>query len=356
MRTWTGCSARGTWTPTPPSEPVRVLVTGGGGFAGLHLLRELTLRGGLQLTATYIGRAPTARECGPELAGVEWVLADLTDARSLQDVIEQVQPRQVYHLAGQASVGASFADPLATWEVNATGTVRLMEALGSRGDYPVRVLLISSAEVYGAVPLREQPIGEDQLYRPITPYGGSKAAAEIAALQAGRARGIEVVVARSFNHIGPGQDERFVMASMAKQLAALRALPVEERILRVGNLEVERDFLDVRDVARAYRFLMDEGAPGAAYNVCSGRAVSLRDIVERLVELSGSGARVEVEAARVRPADIPSLAGDNTRLRALGWEPRHGLDDTLRDLLAAAGAAAPAEGQGESPADGSGAG
>ena len=340
MPTWTACSARSTWLPTRPSETVRTLVTGGGGFAGLHLLRELAASGSHEVTATYIGEAPAGDRLGPELARVEWLPMDLTDPASVEDVVSRVRPRYVYHLAGQASVGSSFGAPLVTWEVNATGTVRLLEALRASAGHSVRLLLVSSAEVYGAVPVHDQPIAEDRAYAPLNPYGVSKAAAEIAAHQAGRAPGLEIVVARSFNHIGPGQDERFVMASMAKQLAAFGRVPPGEREIRVGNLEVERDFLDVRDVARAYRVLMVSGAAAETYNVCSGRAVSLREVVERMVAASGTGARLTVDPARVRPADTPTLSGDNRRLRALGWAPEFELEETLSDLLGAARAAA----------------
>src|SRR5690606_33409436 len=244
----------------------------------------------------------------------------------------RVRPEGVFHLAGQASVGASFEAPLATWEVNATGTVRLFSVLAREAPEVRRVVLASSAEVYGAVPEEEQPIGESAAYQPSTPYGASKAAAEVAALQLGGMYGIEVVVARAFNHVGPGQEERFVLPSMARQLVRIRQGGAEP-ILRVGNLGVRRDFLDVRDVTRAYRTLMEQAPAGGVFNVCSGVGQPLEKVIERLVELSGTGARIEVDPARVRPADIPVLVGDPTRLRALGWQPRIDLDRTLRDLL-----------------------
>lgn len=310
---------------------MKVLVTGGGGFAGVHLLRELRRVGVEDLAATLLGELPPAAEMPEDLAGVEWLSMDVGSRESVREVVERVRPEQVYHLAGQASVGASFRAPLATWEVNATGTLRLMQALAEISPRPRRLLLTSSAEVYGAVPGDRQPVAEDWPFRPLTPYGASKAAAEVAALQAGAASGIEVIVSRSFNHIGPGQDERFVLPSMARQLVEMRS--AAERVLWVGNLSVDRDFLDVRDVARAYALLMNEGEAGLAYNVCSGLAHPLADVVGRLVELSGTGAELSVDPERVRPADIPSMVGDAARLRALGWAPRFSLDETLSDLL-----------------------
>jgi GDP-4-dehydro-6-deoxy-D-mannose reductase len=312
----------------------RVLVTGGGGFAGLHLLRELRRRGEQEIAATMLGELPDPTVAG--VAGVEWLAMDVTSTDSVEEVVHRVQPEEVYHLAGQASVGASFDAPLLTWEVNATGTLRLLTVLGRDSPGTKRVLLASSAEVYGAVPTERQPIREDAPYRPTTPYGASKAAAELVALQTAGSGGIEVVVARAFNHIGPGQDERFVMPSMARQLARLRGA-AEKPSIRVGNLEVYRDFLDVRDVAAAYVLLMPEGNSGEAYNVCRGESQSLHHLVLRLVELSGTGAELVVDQERVRPADIPRLEGDPERLRRLGWSPEWSLDQTLRDLLAEAG-------------------
>src|SRR5690606_10350791 len=160
--------------------------------------------------------------------------------------------------------------------------------------------------------------------RPSTPYGASKAAAELAALQAATDDGVEVVIARSFNHAGPGQDERFVFPSMARQLVRIRRGEAEP-VLRVGNLEVYRDFLDVRDVVRAYLLLMERGRNRGVYNVCSGVTRSLKDMVTQLVEISATGARLEVDPERVRPVDIPVLYGDAGRLRRLGWTPEIGM-------------------------------
>lgn len=299
---------------------------------GRHLLKELCGGAGVRVAATVLGEVPSRESFPAELAEVEWYAMDVCSTESIADVVRRVRPEGVFHLAGQASVGASFEAPLATWEVNATGTVRLFCVLAREAPEVRRVVLASSAEVYGAVPEEEQPIGESAAYQPSTPYGASKAAAEVAALQLGGMYGIEVVVARAFNHVGPGQEERFVLPSMARQLVRIRQGGAEP-ILRVGNLGVRRDFLDVRDVTRAYRTLMEQAPAGGVFNICSGVGQPLEKVIERLVELSGTGARIEVDPARVRPADIPVLVGDPTRLRALGWQPRIDLDRTLRDLL-----------------------
>jgi GDP-4-dehydro-6-deoxy-D-mannose reductase len=302
---------------------MRVLVTGAAGFVGSWLVPALVARGHAVFAAGQPGHG--APEDG---LGAEWVGMDVTSADSVSAAVERAAPDAVFHLAGQASVGDSFRDPLGTWDVNATGTLRLAHALPKGA----RLLLVSSAEAYGSVPETEQPISEDRPVRPCNPYAASKAAAEMAALQAGESVGIQVVVARSFNHTGPGQDPRFAVASWARQLAVIRAGGAEP-VLHVGNLSARRDLLDVRDVVRAYLTLMADGRPGSVYNVCSGGARSMREVVDELVDLSGTRARVEVDPERVRPVDVPLLLGDNARLRGLGWAPSIPFRQTLADLL-----------------------
>jgi GDP-4-dehydro-6-deoxy-D-mannose reductase len=302
---------------------MRVLVTGAGGFVGGYLVRELLAAG----REVFAGVFSADGAACPE--GATPVPLDLTSTEGVAEAVEAARPEAVFHLAAQSSVGASFDDPLGTWEVNATGTLRLARAL-PRGT---RLLFVSSAEVYGAVPEDEQPIRESRPPRPATPYAVSKAAAELAVLQAGAAGALHAVVTRSFNHTGPGQDPRFSLPSFARQLGAIAA-GAASPVLRVGNLSARRDFLDVRDVVRAYPLLLERGEAGGVYNVCSGTARPLRELVERMVALSGTGARIEVDPERVRPVDAPLLLGDAGRLHALGWSPRIPIDETLAALLA----------------------
>ena len=313
---------------------MRILVTGAEGFVGGHLLRALAADGDHELIGGCWAPGTDAGARVELPAGVRHIHLDVTSEESVRAAVGKHRPEWVIHLAAQSSVSRSFADPIGTWEVNATGTLRLAEALRDDAEGS-RLLVISSAEVYGTVPAEAQPIRESAPLRPATPYGASKAAAELAALQVEASGGIEVVVARSFNHAGPGQDERFVFPAMARQLARIRKGGAEP-VLRVGNLEVSRDFLDVRDVVRAYVLLMAAGKTGEVYNVCSGEAHTLLTLVQRLIDLSETGARLEVDPERFRPVDIPVLFGDPGKLRALGWRPELDLDRTLADLLAEA--------------------
>lgn len=313
---------------------MRVLVTGAAGFVGQHLIRELLVEGATIFGATLGGIPPDGGTLSSsERLAVGWLPVDITDVDTLQAAVQRVEPERVYHLAGQSSVARSFREPLETWDVNATGTLNLLEVLRHLDTDSLRVLIVSSAEVYGPVPEDEQPIREERPLRPASPYAASKAAAEMVGIEASAKLPSGVVVARSFNHTGPGQDPSFALPGFARQLAEIRA-GEREAVLRVGNLEVWRDFLDVRDVARAYLTLMEKGGSGTVYNVCSGEAPKLEDLVVRLVQLSGAGARVEVEAARFRPVDVRVLRGCADRLTQLGWHRRFPLDETLHDLLA----------------------
>lgn len=309
---------------------MRALVTGAAGFVGGHLVRSLR-EDGVEVWAG--SQEPLPAESGD---GVRWITLDVTEPETLLQAVEAAQPDQVYHLAGQSSVAGSFQDPMGTWEVNAMGTVRLLQALPQGTAF----VLASSAEVYGDVPEDRQPIREDTPLRPTNPYAASKAAAEMACAAAARVRGVRAVIARSFNHTGPGQDARFALPSFAKQLGCMDA----GGELRVGNLDARRDLLDVRDVVRAYRALAERGQAGEAYNVCSGQAVSIREALEMLIAIAGRPVTVRTDPERVRPLDVPLLLGDAARVRALGWAPEIPLEATLRDLLESQRVASPSAG------------
>jgi GDP-4-dehydro-6-deoxy-D-mannose reductase len=288
---------------------VRVFVTGGAGFVG-HWLREHLAAGGDAVVA-------------PEV--------DITDAAALGEAIAAHAPEAIYHLAALTNVGDSWAAPERTFEVNAVGTLNLLEA-ARRLAVPPRVLLVCSAEVYGRVGPDDLPLTEESPLRPVSPYAASKVAAEYLGLHEHLGHGLPVIRVRAFNHIGPGQAPAFVVSSLARQIAELELRG--GGTVKVGNVSPRRDFTDVRDVVRAYRLLIDRGVPGEVYNVCSGRAVAVEDVAHLLLRLARVEMRLEVDADRVRAVEIPVLCGDNSRLvAATGWAPEHSLEETVADVL-----------------------
>jgi nucleoside-diphosphate-sugar epimerase len=281
-------------------------VTGAGGFVGRHLVARLS-RDGID---------------------AETSSADVRDEESVRAEIERSAPDAVVHLAAASSVGETWGAPSDAWSVNAWGTLALVRAMRRAAPW-ARLLVASTGEVYGRVPEAEQPIAEDRAVGPLSPYAQTKAAAELAVLGSD----LDAVVARSFNHIGPGQDERFAIASFAAQIARIERGD-SARVLRVGNLTARRDFTDVRDVVDAYVGLLAVPEANRVVNVASGQAVSLGEVLDRLLELAATPIEVIVDPDRLRPSDIPVLSGDASRLRALtGWEPERDLDSTLSDIM-----------------------
>lgn len=294
---------------------MRAFVTGGHGFVGQWLCAHLA-------------------DSGDEVVAPHASELDVTDLPAVRRHVAEVRPDAVYHLAGLASVAESWRHPDTALEVNAGGTLAVLEAARSLDPAP-RVLLVSSAEVYGVVGPDDQPITEDAPLRPVSPYAASKVAAEFLGVQAFLGNGVPVVRARPFNHVGPGQSPGFVVAALAQRIA--EAARTGETSLSVGNLTPRRDFTDVRDVVRAYRLLVLHGEAGEAYNVCSGRDVMVAELVDRLMSLAGVSLRLEADPDLVRPVDVPVLRGDASRLAKLtGWRPEIPLDRTLADVLAAA--------------------
>ncbi|MCZ6726130.1 MAG: GDP-mannose 4,6-dehydratase [Acidobacteria bacterium] len=291
---------------------MRVLITGVAGFVGSHLAARLT-GAGVEVWGTYLQQEP-------DLDGIELRDVDILDARGVRRAMEEARPDAVVHLAGLSHVGRSWDDLASYFQVNVVGAENVLDAAGER-----RVIVASSAEVYGTVPPEAQPIVEDRLLAPASPYALTKAALERLA----RPRGALVV--RSFNAIGPGQAEEFALPSFARQLAAIRR-GVREPVLRVGNLAAERDFVPIDDVVEAYRLLIDRGERGEVYNLGSGRAMSIEQALHRLIVVSGVKARIEVDPERFRPTDVPLLKADASKLCALGWSPRLDVDAALRDL------------------------
>lgn len=299
---------------------MRALVTGADGFVGRWLTEHLEAVGDevWQATGTHAGDGPRRRQ------------VDLRDGTTVQEVLAWARPEAIYHLAAVSFGPDASGDIGHAIDVTVRGTAFLLEAAAQTGTKPT-VLVPSSSEVYGAPP-EGWMIDEAQPLAPVSQYGATKVAQEALGLAYHRAGAVQVVVARAFNHIGPGQRESFVVPSFAAQLAEIAAGRAEP-IVRVGNLAAERDFSDVRDVVRAYRLLVAGGHTGSPVNVASGRAVAVSEILETLIELSGQHVEVVVDPGRLRPIDMPVITGDSGLLRSLtGWQPDYDLRRTLHDV------------------------
>jgi GDP-4-dehydro-6-deoxy-D-mannose reductase len=289
---------------------VRAYLTGGTGFVGDWLLRHLSDAG------------DTCIAPGPEI--------DVTDPALIAADLKAALPDVVYHLAALTHVGQSWLEPAETFRVNAMGTLNLLEAAASCEVPPV-VVLVSSAEVYGPAPATET-LDEHAELRPVTPYAVSKVAAEFLGLQAFLGRGLRVVRARAFNHVGPGQLDDFVVSALARRMVEAELHNGGD--VQVGNLAASRDFTDVRDVVRAYRLLATNGVAGEAYNVCSGRAISIAALAAQMAGLLSCEVRFVQDPDLFRPVEVPVLVGDASKLvAATAWQPTIELATTLSDVL-----------------------
>jgi GDP-4-dehydro-6-deoxy-D-mannose reductase len=292
---------------------VRALITGVSGFVGRHLRAHLA-------------------EAGDDVFGCDRAdgSVDIGELDSVRAIVDRVRPEVVYHLAGWSDVGGSWSAPVEVFRANAEGTLNVL--LASAECNVQRVVAVSSADVYGIVNEEQLPITEDTPLRPVTPYAASKVAADYLALQAWLGSGLAVLRVRAFNHLGPGQTPKFVAPALAERIA--RNELDGGTVVPVGNLSARRDFTDVRDVVRAYRLLAERGEPGEAYNVCSGRDVSIQQLAEQLLKMARQPMELKHDPDLERPVDVPVLRGDATRVHgATGWEPEIPLEQTLSDLL-----------------------
>ena len=290
---------------------MRALVTGARGFVGSWLTSHLV-------------------ECGDDVVAIDHEV-EITDADAVRAAMAEAAPDVVYHLAALTNVGRSWSDPGEVLRVNAMGTLYVLEGARSCA-HPPRVLVTSSAEVYGAVPPESLPVTEEAPLAPVTPYAAAKVAAEYLGVQAHLAYGLPVVRTRPFNHVGPGQSAAFVVSALAERIVDARGRGATS--ILVGNLTARRDLTDVRDVVRAYRLLAERGVSGEVYNVCSGRDISIADVAAQLQQLAGTELRLELDPSLARPVDVPVVRGDPAKLHeATGWEPTFTLDRTLLDVL-----------------------
>jgi GDP-4-dehydro-6-deoxy-D-mannose reductase len=304
---------------------MRALITGVGGFVGRHLLQHLQAEGD-----DVYGLARAADVQGLDARRV--VQIDLFDRAAVERAVRETQPEAVYHLAAQSSPAESLTDPWTTICNNLACQFNLLEGLLSAGLRP-RVLVVGSSDEYGRVSPTEVPTHEDVPLRPTTPYAVSKVGQDVMGFQYFAQHHLPVVRVRPFNHTGPGHDARFVIPSFARQLAEIEN-GLREPVLRVGNLDVSRDFTDVRDMVQAYRKALTLGVPGDVYNLGSGRSMRVADMVNELIALCRVPAEKRVDAALLRPSDIPRQEADIRKFTTLtGWQPRIPWHTTLRDTF-----------------------
>lgn len=309
---------------TPPSPVPSVLVTGAAGFVGSHLTDLLRAD-----EATIVGWRRPGTAAARDSTAVTWDDVELLDRGQVTRALARASPAAVYHLAGSAHVGQSWTNTRETYEGNVLATHNLFEGLRANGLTP-RVLVTCSATVYQP---QEHPLTESSALRPASPYATSKLAQEMLARRAWEDDGIPALVARAFNHIGPRQDPAYVAPSIAMQIAEIEA-GRRQPVLALGNLDVLRDLTDVRDTVRAYRAMMRTAHPGIPYNVCSGRALAIRTLVDTFVARARVPVSIVQDPARFRPNDPPMLVGDHSRVTTdTGWRPEISLEQTLDDLL-----------------------
>jgi len=308
----------------------RALISGIAGFAGSHLARHLIERGwnvaGIERHGASLNNLTSL------LNKIRLEECDILSAKDVGAVLKKHRPEVVFHLAGTSFVPAAQNAPQMAFEINVKGSLNLLEE--TRENAPrARVILISSGEVYGKALPREGPLTEKRPPRPLNVYALTKLCAEKIASYYHRTVGLDCVIIRPFNHIGPGQRPSFVTAAFALQIAEIEA-GAKPPVLRVGNLKARRDFTDVRDMVRAYRLAAEKCRGGKAYNVCSGKVYSIKTILEKLLSLTSERIEVRRDRKRMRKVEIPLYRGDFSRFRrATGWKPEYGLDSTLKSIL-----------------------
>jgi len=310
---------------------MKVLVTGITGFAGSHLVDYLLTLPNVEVMGILRWRSRT-ENIEHFRDKVRFVECDLRDASSVRDVIDQLRPERIFHLAAQSFVPTSWTAPTESLYTNIIGQLNLFEAVKKLHILP-KIQLACSSEQYGMVHENELPIRETNPMRPLSPYAVSKVGQDALGYQYWMSFHIPIIRTRGFNHEGTRRGPVFVCSDFAKQIADIergRKSPV----IRVGNLEARRDFTDVRDVVRAYWLSLEKGEPGEAYNICSGRAWTIREMLDILLGMTKAKVTIEQDSARMRPSDVPVLLGDASKFKkATGWEPTIPFEQTLRDLL-----------------------
>lgn len=307
---------------------LKIFITGATGFAGRHLVDLLKLSD-FQIRGTCFPERP---EHCPDLNGIDLLYLDLQKEDDVSNVVKSIKPDWIVHLAAVSSVGYSWKHRRKTLETNLMGTFSLLES--ARRHVPqARVLFVSSCEVYGLLEPVERSLKEEDSPKIANPYAFTKVCGELLCEFYNQIENLDIIISRSFPHTGPGQSADFVFSDWAYQIAKIEKSS-SEPIITVGNLDVRRDYSDVRDVVRAYVLLLEKGKKGEVYNVCSGEAPSLKEILDILLSFSSKDIEVHVDPQKLRKTDIPLLLGNNQKIkREIGWTPEIQLKQTLEDLL-----------------------
>jgi GDP-4-dehydro-6-deoxy-D-mannose reductase len=311
--------------------PMRVLISGITGFVGSHLAEFVLSRGDAQVFG--IRRVRSRLENVEAIFDrVNWVECDIRDCASVERMVREVQPDLVFHLAAHSFVPSSWNAPEECFTTNVVGQLHLLQAVRHAGIDP-RILLAGSSEEYGLVHPDEVPIRETNPLRPLSPYAVSKVSQDLLGYQYFKSYGMQIIRSRAFNHTGPRRGEMFATSNFAKQIAQIEK-GVQPPVLRVGNLEAVRDFTDVRDMVRAYWVALEKAESGDVYNICSGNGYAISEVLEILQRHSTVEISVSQDPARMRPSDVPTLIGDNSKFcKVTGWQPRIGFETTMADLL-----------------------
>jgi len=305
---------------------MKSLIIGGAGFVGAYLIHHLKEDLGHEVAVT---KMPTERISSE---GVEIFDLNILVQEDIVQLFRKVRPDYIFYLAAQSSVSVSWKNPQLTIDVNVKGSVNVLEALRQL-DYKPRVLLIGSGEEYGHIRDGETPVGEDNVTRPGNIYAATKACQNMFGKIYADAYQLDVMMVRAFNHIGPNQAPLFVVADFCKQVAEIEA-GKKEAVMKVGNLSAKRDFTDVRDVVRAYGQLIQQGKPGETYNIGSGHAIAIEDILKVILKNTTSDITVETDPQKLRPVDVPIIEADITKVtEATGWMPQIPLEQTIRETL-----------------------
>lgn len=310
---------------------IKVLVTGATGFAGGYLCELLSKEEKFDITGLY--NRDESLQKSPVKDKIKFVKMNLENLDSISSLVSDLKPQYIFHLAGSSAPRDSFSDPIGVMHNNYDSQINLFEAVRKSDLLGTKILITSSGDIYGKGTAEGLPIDEETQLHPVSPYAVSKIAQDFAGYQYYCAYKMHIVIARPLNHIGPRQDNRFVISDFSKQIAIIEAGKTEP-VMKVGNLTTKRDFTDVRDIARAYLMLIEKGTPGEVYNIGFGKSRSIREMLDLLLSYSSAKISLVDDKSKYRPGDIAEMICDYTKLnKVTGWRPEIEIEQTLRDTL-----------------------